>query len=149
MGINNYRLEAIVAVRWDETMADAFPDAEHDFCRQNMMWTEQGGWQAHCPPECQDWHCPHCGQATNMYGHHICYWDCVDCGINTAVIDEYYSVGKELWDAHGAGDGMLCVGCLESRVGRKLGPSDFPNLPINRGAFRMSSRLRDRVGGNW
>ena len=44
---------------------------------------------------------------------------CVDCGVNTHDADEYYMVHDELWAAAGMepAGGMLCVGCLEQRLG--------------------------------
>ena len=53
---------------------------------------------------------------------------CVDCGVCTACAREYYMVRDELWKEHGAGDGMLCVGCLEKRMGRRLVGTDFASL---------------------
>lgn len=44
--------------------------------------------------------------------------------------------------------GMLCIGCLETRLGRRLVPEDFLDAPINNPlAFEMSTRLRSRVMG--
>lgn len=76
---------------------------------------------------------------------------CVDCGLDTKEAQEYYMVYNDVWEDAGMsfaghfGDGMLCVGCIESRLGRELTPSDFPDLPINRGFFPMSDRLKSRV----
>jgi hypothetical protein len=42
---------------------------------------------------------------------------------------------------------MLCIGCLEVRVGRRLEPSDFSDAPINYPGFlKRSERLSDRLG---
>ena len=77
---------------------------------------------------------------------------CVDCGFDTNAGDEYYMVSTPVWLAagmrhdHRSGDGMLCIGCLEGRLGRRLQPNDFPDYPINRGWFRYSARLADRLG---
>lgn len=87
-----------------------------------------------------------------------CYtaFNCWDCNINTMDINEYYMVDNELWesatiyaanDNHCGTDVMLCVGCLENRIGGVLTPNDFPDYPINRGFFPMSSRLMNRVTG--
>lgn len=73
---------------------------------------------------------------------------CRDCGVDTNHIDEYYMVDFALWDEHGAGDGMLCIGCLEARIGRRLTPDDFIDAPINRGVFPYSERLVDRLFNN-
>ena len=57
---------------------------------------------------------------------------CRDCEKDTMKGDEnYYMVLFTLWDTYGV-DGMLCVRCLEERVGRKLTYYDFTNAPINR-----------------
>jgi hypothetical protein len=66
----------------------------------------------------------------------VAYWhdfDCVDCGLNTKATHEYYMVNDELWLSSGMGffDGMLCITCLEKRIGRKLNHNDFLKMPIN------------------
>ncbi len=76
-------------------------------------------------------------------------FDCIDCGINTHDIHEYYMVRNSIWFSLGLKDnrGMLCIGCLEKRLGRRLDHSDFPNLPINTSpATRFSDRLLSRLG---
>jgi hypothetical protein len=79
-------------------------------------------------------------------------FNCWDCTVNTYDIGEYYMVTNELWelatiyaDNECHTDVMLCIGCLENRIGGKLVASDFPNLPINIGLFGMSARLRARL----
>ena len=89
-------------------------------------------------------------------------WACIDCGVNTAprllnrkqmeqdfavirieqnhdqIVDELwevYTVRSKIWEA-----GCLCIGCLERRLGRMLGPKDFmSNHPFNR--FPGTERL--------
>jgi hypothetical protein len=41
--------------------------------------------------------------------------------------DELYDVRPEVWSETGLGfhDGCLCIGCLETRIGRRLKPNDF------------------------
>ena len=68
---------------------------------------------------------------------------CVDCGYNT-IGDEYYMVHDEVWQAAGMDEGMLCVGCLETRLGRMLGADDFPRVPVN-DEWRHSERLASRI----
>lgn len=77
---------------------------------------------------------------------------CEDCSVDTHQIDEYYMVTHELWQ-RAAGQsfqvlmGVLCIGCLEQRIGRKLAPSDFISCPANRAPNRArSQRLKDRLG---
>lgn len=72
-------------------------------------------------------------------------FECVDCGENTHFTNEYYMVQFELWNEYGAGDGMLCVGCLENRIGRKLNKADFFDCPVNNGIFGLSERLINRM----
>ena len=74
-------------------------------------------------------------------------WNCLDCKVDTGKIGEHYFVNTDLWlSVVGSIKGMLCVGCLEKRIGRKLTPADFPNVHINRpSASGMSSRLLNRI----
>jgi hypothetical protein len=77
-------------------------------------------------------------------------WMCADCGVDTDKIHEYYMVHDVVWQEAGGkrDDMMLCVGCLEKRLGRELKPSDFSDAPLNdpRIAYQ-SRRLWLRVGG--
>lgn len=72
---------------------------------------------------------------------------CLDCEVHTGDANEYYMVHDEVWLlANPADDGMLCVSCLEARIGRVLTPSDFTDAPVN-GAFgNKSDRLLERLG---
>jgi hypothetical protein len=61
-------------------------------------------------------------------------FDCVDCGVSTHEIGEYYMVTDDIWINEAKmkkQGGMLCLGCLEERIGRKLHGADFPDYPIN------------------
>lgn len=62
-------------------------------------------------------------------------------------MNEHYFVQTETWiSAVGSIVGMLCVGCLETRIGRKLVCSDFPDVTINNPKFgNKSTRLLDRL----
>jgi hypothetical protein len=53
--------------------------------------------------------------------------DCLDCGINTTAIGHYpYHLRDDLWFALvPGGRGMLCLDCLEVRLGRPLRRTDF------------------------
>ena len=76
---------------------------------------------------------------------------CVDCSVNTLDNDEYYMVHDDLWNSAGMdGDGgMLCIGCLEARLGRELTSADFMDAPCNSdGWSAQSPRLRDRIARN-
>lgn len=86
--------------------------------------------------------------------------ECADCGMKTGIRGEWYIVHDHVWEqawpnsettlaATGAEfmcDELLCVGCLERRLGRRLTPADFPpgwdDVPTY-----MSKRLRNRAYG--
>ena len=76
-------------------------------------------------------------------------WICLDCKQDTGKMREHYFVNLDLWlGAVGSKTGMLCIGCLESRIGRTLVKSDFTNAHINNPRlYEMSDRLRSRVVG--
>lgn len=75
-------------------------------------------------------------------------FDCVDCSVNTHAINEYYMVQFDLWNSVmvSQNTGMLCIGCLEDRLGRTLTTEDFIEAPINYGCFGWSDRMKDRLG---
>lgn len=83
---------------------------------------------------------------------------CVDCGVGTISIGEWYTVCDTVWELawrgrrkswHGKvpGTEVLCIGCLETRLGRTLTADDFkPGAPVNDpDKGNMSPRLRDRL----
>lgn len=81
---------------------------------------------------------------------------CVDCTTDTAQrgVDEYFMVTDKVWAAAGIDrrGGMLCVGCLEARLGRRLTAADFTAVPVNdwrSGPFGLpwhgSARLLNRL----
>lgn len=73
---------------------------------------------------------------------------CMDCGVDTGEIGEDYMVIDEVWlKAHPDNGGKLCVGCLEKRLGRILGPADFSHYPINIPDEETSDRLKSRLWG--
>lgn len=74
-------------------------------------------------------------------------WLCLDCGIDTGKIHEHYFINTNLWlRMVGSKTGMLCVGCLEKRMGRKLKKSDFPSVHINNPKlYPVSARLLERL----
>jgi len=70
------------------------------------------------------------------------YEICVDCRQNVFEMGEaFYKVKKDVWPLAGGEKGVLCIGCLEARIGRELTPEDFPDNHINR---KRSDRLRAR-----
>jgi hypothetical protein len=93
---------------------------------------------------------------------------CDDCGTDTlstepGVPTEYYMVHDRVWQAAGmptrppsgaAGTGLLCIGCLEHRLGRRLHRRDFTGAPISNTTVKpalryawsyRSDRLRARL----
>src|SRR5262245_59749408 len=50
---------------------------------------------------------------------------CADC--RRCTWGEVYMVHDHLWEAAGMAPdgGFLCIGCLETRLGRRLAPADF------------------------
>ena len=79
-----------------------------------------------------------------LEGHKL--FDCRDCGTNTDDIGEYYMVKDKIWKTalNGSSKGMLCIGCLEDRLGRILTYKDFINYPINNNP-NHSDRLKSRL----
>jgi hypothetical protein len=79
---------------------------------------------------------------------------CRDCRVDTNTIDEYYMVRDEVWAAAGGKpsvtgaltNDMLCVACLERRLGRQLNPKDFILAEANI-MHPKSPRLRSRMLG--
>lgn len=70
----------------------------------------------------------------------------MDCGVD--VWGEYFVIRHELW-AEVVGDshaGLICVMCLEDRMGRRLQPSDFLDVPANDLGWRKTRRLLERMG---
>lgn len=72
---------------------------------------------------------------------------CLDCKVNTGDIEEYYMVTEHVWRQTGLGthDGMLCIGCLEARIGRRLVNVDFLHAPVNVIGHK-STRFQNRFG---
>lgn len=76
---------------------------------------------------------------------------CLDCKRDTSEIDEYYTLKDEVWaEANSDIDGMLCIGCVEDRLGRPLNRHDFPvDVPLNAmvrsGDWKASARLREAM----
>ena len=74
---------------------------------------------------------------------------CADCGRDTVKMGEFYMVRDAVWFAAeiGPSSGMLCIGCLERRLGYKLEAGDFTDCPLNVLPHPWhSKRLRSRLG---
>lgn len=69
---------------------------------------------------------------------------CAACGADTTALGEYYMLVDTVWTrAARGGERSLCLGCVEVRLGRRLGPDDFADAPVNRWP-RMSPGERRR-----
>jgi hypothetical protein len=81
---------------------------------------------------------------------------CADCGIGTIQLGEWYMVRDEIWEQAWCdrrrswqvlpGQEVLCIGCLEKRLGRTLMAGDFTDAQVNDPNNRyISERMRDRL----
>lgn len=60
------------------------------------------------------------------------YFLCMDCGKDTNKSNEYYSLKRRVWrKANPLIARMLCLSCVERRLGRDLTAADFSRAPIN------------------
>lgn len=79
-------------------------------------------------------------------------WLCLDCKIDTGKAGEHYMLVDKTWAlVHNSNKGMICVGCVEKRLGRKLNSSDFNDSHVNRikpGEYK-STRLMERINAYW
>ena len=72
---------------------------------------------------------------------------CLDCGVNTSTIGEEYVLHDEVWNEAVPRDQrnvMLCIGCVETRLHRRLAPYDFDRCAANFDSgqsLRLSARL--------
>jgi hypothetical protein len=56
--------------------------------------------------------------------------DCLDCGRNAdALSGHYYTLFEELWLSIAGKNDVLCLDCLEARLGRNLTEDMFVALP--------------------
>lgn len=74
-------------------------------------------------------------------------FNCSDCEVNTSAIRESgYMLKSEIWLSIAGSSDILCIGCLEKRLNRRLQPADFTNHPINKKNLRnKSARLLNRL----
>lgn len=72
---------------------------------------------------------------------------CLDCGVDTGKIHEHYFITTETWlSVVGSKTGMLCIGCLEKRLGRTLTANDFTDCSLNNARYEpKSARLMQRM----
>ena len=72
---------------------------------------------------------------------------CTDCAKDAfANPIDYYMVTDLLWRKHGVGDGMLCMGCFEKRLGRKLAAVDIKICPLTTYYNPYTIRLLTEAG---
>lgn len=71
-----------------------------------------------------------CREACTLFSDEA--WDaCQDCSKHTAGSD-YYMIKNDLWaQVHPNRHGMLCLSCLQTRLGRRLEKSDFIDAIVN------------------
>lgn len=74
-------------------------------------------------------------------------FECMDCAACTNCAYEYYMVTDRVWRLANPKDrGMLCIGCLESRLGKLLTSDDFTDCPLNAiNQITGSTRLKNRL----
>jgi hypothetical protein len=76
---------------------------------------------------------------------------CLDCHDDVLGAGEYYLLRDEVWlKANPQRQGMLCIGCVEKRLGRRLTPEDFQGAPLDHHLINgpaLSKRLMTRIGG--
>lgn len=72
---------------------------------------------------------------------------CADCERDTHAWhdQEMYMVVDALWEAYGAGEGFVCIGCLEARMGRELRAEDFQDVKLHQDERPRSERLSNRL----
>ena len=66
---------------------------------------------------------------------------CRGCGVDVFAIDEFFELHDHVCELP---DGVLCVGCMERHLGRRLVAADFTNVDLRPAMY--SARLRDRLG---
>lgn len=73
---------------------------------------------------------------------------CMDCGVDTGKIGEHYMLADSTWcKIHNSNKGMLCIGCAEQRLGRRLCKDDFNDSHVNKpfSGKSFSTRLENRL----
>lgn len=78
---------------------------------------------------------------------HMPLFNCEDCKQNLVHLGEFaYIVNDNVWNDAGKAR-MLCVKCLEKRIGRQLTKKDFEDMPLNNPKYDniRSNRLKKRM----
>lgn len=70
---------------------------------------------------------------------------CCDCDVDTTEIGEFdYRLRDDVWlAANGRVRGVLCIGCVENRLGRELTEADFVLRWTSGRSARLMARLRN------
>lgn len=73
-------------------------------------------------------------------------WLCMDCTKDTYESEEYYMLWYRVWRSINYKiEGMLCLICVEKRLGRGLTGADFSKAPINERQAKICPALADRL----
>jgi hypothetical protein len=75
-------------------------------------------------------------------------WHCMDCAKDTDSAQEFYALRDDLWRMivrRPRRGGMLCLNCVERRLGRPLHRLDFKPVPVNAGQAAVCQALADRL----
>ena len=75
---------------------------------------------------------------------------CLDCNVDTGAIYEHYMLVDSTWYLiHDSNRGMLCIGCIEKRLGRQLNANDFNDSYLNNPTTApKSARLMERMSNH-
>lgn len=73
------------------------------------------------------------------------YKNCKDCGIDVEAAGEYCMLFMPVWMEASAGADMLCIGCIENRLGRRLTRADFDMHYQQNSKPGKSARMMDRM----
>ena len=71
---------------------------------------------------------------------------CADCDVDTYINQQYYVLHDELWEQVAPRvDSMLCLNCVEIRLGRLLNKGDFASVPLNQQQASVCPELFARL----
>jgi hypothetical protein len=88
---------------------------------------------------------PDTRDAAGLLGEQPPDFSCHDCGVDTVEIGEYFMVHDSVWRKAGGGS-LLCIACLEKRLGREVDPRDFTLAACNLEMLHEGSpRIRGRM----
>ncbi len=75
------------------------------------------------------------------------HWFCKDCGKDTYIDEkDYYMVTEKIWKKFGLnGRGMLCMNCMELRLGRKLIKTDLRKCDLNNWNYYTQKILNEGI----